>query len=173
MPVWPRWQRALHGLLALSVLVALFTHEGGRTHEFAGYVAMGAALLRVAMGLAGPRAARFAGFVRSPATTWAYARRVWRGAAERHLYHNPLGGWMVLALLTMAAVGGASGALYVTDAFWGEAWVIGLHAALAWPLAGLVPLHVAGVLHASRAQRENLFAAMVHGRKERRPGDVG
>ena len=51
------------------------------------------------------------------------------------------------------------------DRFRGEAWVIGLHAVTAWAFAVLVPLRVAGVVHASRRHGENLVAAMWHGRK--------
>lgn len=169
--VWPPWQRVLHAVLGASVLVALVTHEGGRMHELAGYAALAAALARIALGLVGPRPARFSTFVLAPRATWAYARRVVQARAERHLNHNPLGAWMVVVLLVAAALAGASGALYVTDAYWGEAWLVAAHAAFAWPLAGLVPLHLAGVWHASRAHCENLAAAMWHGRKPVRPDD--
>ena len=175
MVVWPRWQRLLHAGLAVAVAVCLATYEGGALHESAGYAACAAALVRLTLGLWGPLAARFSTFVRGPRTTWAYARDAWGGRTVRHLNHNPLGAWMVLALLLLSAAAGVSGALYVTDRFWGEAWVIGTHAAAAWPLLGLVPLHLAGVWHASRLHHENLVAAMWHGRKralsddERRP----
>lgn len=170
LPIWPLWQRLLHAALGLAVLVCLLTWRGGPVHENAGYVALAAAGLRLVLGLAGPAAARFGSFVRGPRATWAYARQLRQGRAPRHLNHNPLGAWMVLALLLLSAAAGASGALYVTDRFWGEAWVIVTHAAAAWPLLALVPMHVAGVWHASRAQHENLAAAMWHGRKPRDPG---
>lgn len=168
---WPLWQRLLHGALGLTVLACLVTHEGGRWHEISGYAALGLAMLRLGVGLWGPVAARFASFVQGPRATWAYARQVRHRCAARHLNHNPLGAWMVLALLLLTALAGTSGALYVTDRFWGEAWVIVTHASTAWPLAGLVPLHLLGVWHASRAHHENLAAAMWHGRKAVRPGD--
>jgi len=169
--IWPLWQRALHWLLAAAVLLALFTHSGGATHEAAGWVALGATVLRLVLGGFGPASARFAAFVRGPRVTWRHVRQLLSGAAPRYLNHNPLGAWMVLALLLLAAAGSISGALYVTDRFWGEAWLIATHAALCWPLAVLVPLHVGGVVHTSRAHHENLVAAMWHGRKEQRPAD--
>ena len=167
--VWPVWQRALHWSLASSVLVALATHEGGRWHELAGWAVLGLACLRVALGVVGPGPARFRAFVRSPGETLAYARLLRQGRAPRLLNHNPLGALMVLVLLALSAAAAASGWLYITDRFWGEAWAIELHALLAWPLLGLVALHVAGVLHAGWLHRENLVAAMWHGRK--RPPD--
>jgi cytochrome b len=169
--VWPLWQRLLHLTLALAVLIALVQYEGGAVHEVAGYVALVAAGLRLLLGWVGPGAARFCAFVRGPRETWAYARQVRAHGAPRYLNHNPLGAWMVVGLLVLGLLAGASGALYVTDRFWGDAWLITLHAVLAWPLVVLVPLHVAGVVHASREHQENLAAAMWHGRKPARAGD--
>ncbi len=163
--VWPAWQRLLHAVLAASVLAALATYDGGAWHEAAGYTAGAAALLRIGLGFWGPGVARFTRFVRGPRAVWAYARALRDGVAERHLNHNPVGGWMVVTLLGVVTLAAAAGALFVTDRFWGDATVIAAHAALAWPLAGLVPLHLAGVLLSSRLHHENLAAAMVHGRK--------
>lgn len=169
--VWPLWQRALHWVLAAAVVTALFTHHGGGVHEVAGYIALAAAVLRLSLGWLGPAAARFSTFVRGPSATWAYARQVWHRAAPRHLNHNPLGGWMVCALLSLSVLGGASGALYVTDTFWGFGWLIALHAASTWPLVALVVLHLAGVALASWQHQENLIAAMVHGKKPKQSQD--
>lgn len=170
--VWPRWQRALHWALAASVLAALFTHRGGALHEAAGYAALALALLRILLGVVGPAAARFAAFVRGPRATWGYARALLQGREARHMNHNPLGAAMVLALLALSAVGGASGVLYTTDAYWGEAWLIAVHAISSWALAPLLALHLAGVAHASRRHHENLVAAMWHGRKAQAGGPM-
>ena len=163
--VWPAWQRVLHALLAASVITALWTFEGGMVHEVAGYVALVAVLVRIALGVAGPALARFSSFMRGPRATLAYARQLWCQAEPRHLNHNPLGAWMVLTLLLVVSASAALGALFVTDAFWGIDWVITGHAWLAWSLVPLIVLHWAGVWHASRRHRENLAAAMWHGKK--------
>ena len=168
--VWPAWQRLLHWALAASVLVALVTHEGGKVHEASGYAALALALVRIALGIAGPRATRFASFVRGFTATFDYAREMLAGSAPRHLNHNPLGAWMVLALLLLGSLAAGSGALYVTDRFWGEAWLIALHSVAGWSFAVLVPLHIAGAVATGHHQRENLIAAMVHGRKRGPPG---
>jgi cytochrome b len=44
-------------------------------------------------------------------------------------------------------------------------WVEALHGAASNTLLGLIGLHVAGVVFTSWRQRENLVAAMLHGRK--------
>lgn len=167
--VWPVWQRLLHWALAVSVGIALITHEGGRLHERSGYAALALALARIGLGLVGPRAARFTAFVRGLRATAGYARAALAGAAPRHLNHNPLGAWMVLALLLAAALAGASGALYLTDRYWGVAWVIAVHTLSGWSLALLVPLHIAGAIATGWHDRENLVASMLHGRKRAEP----
>ena len=163
--VWPAWQRLLHWALAASVVAAIATHELGRLHEVIGYASLALALLRIGLGLAGPHEARFASFVRGPSATLAYARAVRARSAPRHLNHNPLGAWMVLALLGVVTLAAVSGALFVTDRFWGLAWLANLHAVSSWSLALLVPLHIAGAILTGHHERENLIAAMVHGRK--------
>lgn len=174
--VWSLAVRVLHWALAFSVLSALALHEFGEVHEWLGYAAIAIATLRVLMGLAPwPRRspARFANFVRGPKHTLAYAGQVVMGSERRHLGHNPLGAWMVVSLLGMTLLAAGTGALYVTDTFWGMEWLEEVHEVLGWTLACLVPVHVLGAIHASRHHRENLVASMVHGRK--RPpaeGDV-
>ena len=163
--VWPLWLRLAHWSLAGAIAVALISYRGGRIHEVAGYVALAVAALRTILGFFGPADARFAAFVRGPRATLGYARRLLDSTAERHLNHTPLGGWMIVLLLAFALIGAGSGALYVTDRFWGEAWLIGLHSTCTWIFAGLVPLHIAGVIHASVIHGENLVRAMIDGRK--------
>ena len=172
--VWDPLVRVGHWLLVASVALAWITHEGGGAwHERLGYAALALIALRLAWGIGGPRRARFADFVRAPRTTLAYARRIASGSEPRYLGHNPLGGWMVVALLTAVAAVCASGWLYTTDAYWGVEWVEDLHEALSDALLVLIALHVGGVVFTSIRHRENLAAAMFHGRKRPpAPGDV-
>ena len=168
--VWDPLIRVLHWTLAASVAVAWLTKDGGGLwHEWMGYLALAVVTLRLAWGRAGPRHARFAAFVRSPAETSRYFKRMLTRSEPRHLGHNPLGGWMIVALIANVILVSASGWLYTTEAFWGVARVEDLHDALATCLLALVALHVTGVVVTSIRHRENLAGAMVHGRK-RPPG---
>jgi cytochrome b len=151
------------------VLGCLWWHEGGDWHLRLGYVALAIAGWRVLRGFTGPGGERFVRFVRSPAATAAYVRAGWRGRERRHLNHNPLGAWMIVALLGCALLAGTSGWLYDTDRFWGDATVYRLHQVGGWAFAVLVPLHLAGVVVASIRQHENLVLAMLTGLK-RAPG---
>ena len=165
-PVWSLGVRLLHWTLAASMIASFVTHEGGgRVHENTGYVALAAAGLRVLLGFFAGGYWRFSQFVRGARATLAYAQAVWRHRERHYLGHNPLGGWMVLALLADAMATGVTGWLFTTDRFWGVQWLEQLHGALGQALLPLLALHIAGVIFTSLRQRENLVAAMLHGRK--------
>jgi cytochrome b len=54
---------------------------------------------RIAWGLVGTKHARFADFIYGPAATLRYVKSVISLKPLHYLGHNPLGGWMVVALL--------------------------------------------------------------------------
>ena len=99
-----------------------------------------------------------------------------RRRGKRYLGHSPAGGYMVLLLLVMLALTGIAGLIvyggeeqagplagYVSEAtaeqF--EEW----HEVLANITLALIFVHVAAVIFASFAHRENLVRAMVTGKK--------
>jgi cytochrome b len=174
-PVWDRVVRGVHWALAAACIGAWVTTEVGLGwHTPLGYLALALVTLRVVWGFTGSHYARFSQFLRSPSATWTYAVQVRQGTAARYLGHNPLGGWMALALWACVALLGLTGWLYSTDMFWGEAWLDRTHAVLGWSLLVLAVLHVAGVVHTGRVQRERLVRAMLAGTKPcAGPGDVG
>ena len=170
--VWSVAQRLLHWTLAAAVATAWAASErSAALHEAAGWVALAAAALRLLWGVGGGGPARFSRFVRGPRATWRYLRDVLRRREPRHLDHNPLGAWMVVALLAAVVAVGATGWLFTTDRWWGDARVAALHEGLAWTLAGLAALHVAGVAFTSLRHRENLPWAMLTGIKRAPSGD--
>jgi cytochrome b len=164
--VWDRIVRVSHWGLALTVLFAWLTrHRPGPWHEWIGYASLAIIGVRVVWGWRASGYARFGEFVRGPRETLSYARALVGGREPRTLGHNPLGGWMIIALLVTATIVGASGWLYTTDRFWGVEWVESVHRWCTNALWGLVGMHVAGVLYTSLRHRENLVGAMLHGRK--------
>jgi cytochrome b len=167
--VWDLWVRVGHWLLVLSIAAAWLTrHGGGSWHEWLGYAALALVAVRMMWGFVGSPHARFGDFVFAPKTVIDYARGLLQHRERHYLGHNPLGGYMVIALLVAVALSGASGWLYTTDRFWGVEWVGAAHALLADALLILIALHVAGVLFACFRDGQNLIASMIHGRKRER-----
>ena len=163
--VWDSVVRLIHWSMVASVAVAWLVTEG-QIHDTAGYALLALIALRIVWGFGGPDHARFASFVKTPRTVFQYTKQLYAGHEPRHIGHNPLGGWMIMALLATGLAASLSGWLYTTDALWGLAWVERIHVFFAYLLLVLAALHIVGVVFTSFRQRENLIASMVHGRKQ-------
>ncbi len=158
--------RLLHWALAIAIgIAALSTLRFFGWHQPAGYAALAAVLVRLVWGGFGNRYARFGQFVRGPRPTLAYASSLLRRREPRYLGHNPLGAWMIVALMVCVVGLALTGWLYTTDWLWGNELVEQVHRALAWSLLPLVAGHVAGVILTTARHRENLVLSMVDGRK--------
>jgi len=179
--VWDPLVRVFHWSLVASFTVAYLSGEGEvlSLHVWSGYIIGGLILFRLLWGLVGPRHARFADFVFTPATILAYGRDLLRGQAQRYLGHNPLGGAMAIALLAMPALatltglilygateaaGPLAGLMRGTSHGAGEA-LKEVHEFFSNFTVLLIALHIGGVLVSSLLHRENLMRAMITGRK--------
>lgn len=164
-------------------------------HVWGGYVVGAIVVVRVLWGFVGTKYARFSDFICSPFAALRYLLDLMAGRARRYVGHSPAGGAMVMVLLAclagtvatgivaygergqgpLAADGAvitAVGHAEENEAGGGEAKgaegksIVGeLHGALANITLAVVVLHIFGVGLASYAHRENLFAAMVSGKK--------
>jgi cytochrome b len=181
--VWDLPVRLVHW--ALVVLVAFQVASGKiggelvEWHLISGYAILALVLFRVLWGFAGSTSARFARFLAPPAAALGFAARLFARRAETDAGHNPLGGWMVLALLASLLVQVGTG-LFANDGIATEG-----------PLASLIPIevsdrvttlhrwnlrillvlaavHVAAVLYHWLALKENLIGAMFTGVKRLR-----
>lgn len=165
--VWDPLVRLFHWSLAACVFGAFLVEDGDTTHRVLGYIALGLVAFRVLWGFVGTRHARFRDWVRGPRAVRAYLRERLTGSSRRRLGHNPAAGVVMLVLLTGVALVGVTGWMQTLDAFWGAQWLEDLHEVLAWSLLGLIGLHVLAALVESFHYRENLIAAMIHGRKRK------
>jgi cytochrome b len=164
--VWDPFVRVFHWSLVTLFIVAFVTgDEIERLHVAVGYVIAGLVALRIVWGFLGPRRARFSDFMRPPGETIAYMGMAVRRRAPRYIGHNPAGGVMVVALLTMLIAISVTGFMMTSDAFWGAEWVEEVHEGLVYATLGLIALHIGGVLVASYEQGENLVKAMITGHK--------
>lgn len=190
MRVWDAAVRIFHwGLVAAFTLAWLSADEWQTPHEIAGYAVAGLVAFRLVWGFVGGRYARFAQFLRGPATTLSYLGEMVRGRERRYLGHNPAGAAMIVALLVTLSATAFTGWLMeepgritlqpdlpqIVAPAYADAAVLGggeeedaleeVHEALANLLLLLVALHVAGVVLVSVRHRENLARAMVTGEK--------
>lgn len=178
--VWDPFVRAFHWSVALLFFVAFLTEDDlMQVHVWSGYLIGGLVALRIVWGIVGPRHARFTDFVYRPSTVFAYLRDLVLLRAPRHLGHSPAGGAMVVLLLAglIAVVGtgiilygvhdgaGPLASLYGTGGRALRRLMEELHEVAANLVMALVVAHIAGVLLASFAHRENLIRAMVTGNK--------
>lgn len=98
--VWDIAVRVVHWTLFVVFFVAYFSgDEEDLLHVYAGYGVLALVAFRIVWGFVGTRHARFADFVHGPAATLRYVRSLFSPTPIHYLGHNPLGGWMVLALL--------------------------------------------------------------------------
>ncbi len=184
--VWDLPTRSYHWLQAIAFAVAMVSAGSLHldVHVFAGYLLLGLLGFRLLWGLVGSHYARFASFSYGPRAVWFYLGQLRRGQAPRLAGHNPAGAWAIFLMLALLfattgtgllVLGGEeqqgplAGAVSIGS---GVAWH-DVHELLAWSTVGVVAVHLCGVLIESLLHRENLVAAMWHGRKRPVAGTLG
>lgn len=163
-------------LLVSQVLTATIGGNAMQYHVLGGYTILTLVVFRIVWGIIGSHHALFQNFLRGPGSVHRYAVALINGKHERHIGHNPLGGWsvalMLLSLLVQTATGlfaddeiMTSGPLekYVSDDT--SSLMSAIHEINALVLAVLVTVHVAAVLYYLVRWKENLIVPMVTGRK--------
>lgn len=174
--LWDAPLRIFHWSLVLLVTAAFLTGlTGGGWMDWHGWIGGATAGLigfRLAWGIVGSTYARFATFIRGPATIAAYLKGEWQG-----LGHNPLGALSVISMLVVLLLQVISG-LFANDdiAFQGpyngligkeaEALALYLHNRTYWLIAALVGLHLGAIAFYARVKGENLVKPMLTGVKE-------
>lgn len=172
--IWDRPTRLFHWLLVLLIPLLWWTAEEERIdlHRLLGLTMFGLLLFRLLWGLFGSSTARFAGFVKGPRGMLDYLR----GRAAPAVGHNAIGGWSVIAMLTLLVVQVGLG-LFSTDEDGLEegplAYLVSsdtaeeaaeLHESLFDVLLVLIAIHVAAILFYALFKRQNLVGPMLSGR---------
>ncbi len=165
IPVWDLPVRLVHWLMVASFTGAFLTADSERhrdLHVLFGVTLVGLIVFRLAWGLVGTRYARFSSFAFGPRAVLRYLWSIATLRSVRHLGHTPAGSWAIWLMLALGIAVGLTGYGAYND---GPEWLEDAHDALAWTMLAVVGVHVAGVLLSSALHRENLVAAMIHGRK--------
>ena len=184
--VWDAPVRLFHWLL---VLLFAFMFVSGNLkgdwmewHMRSGYAILALVLFRILWGFAGSTYARFSSFLAGPSSGIAYAGKLLARAPAPSAGHNPLGGWMVLALL-LALLFQVGTGLFANDDILIEGPLAPLvskavsNQLTTWHywntnvLLALVAVHLLAVLYHAVVMKENLIGAMFTGLK-RMPADA-
>jgi len=180
-PVWDGFVRVFHwSLVALFVISVITGKVGGNAiawHMWSGYAILALVLFRILWGFVGGEYARYGSFLSSPGRAFRFAKGLMGKTHEYVVGHNPVGGWMVLALLLLLATQAVLGlfsndeiattgplARYISD----EASIklMSRHRLIGDLLLIMVGVHIAAVLFHLFVKKENLVRAMFSGRKE-------
>jgi len=183
--VWDVPVRLFHWALAILVVFSFVTGKLGGNwmawHVRSGFCILTLLLFRIAWGVVGSSTARFSGFVRGPRAVLAYARALLARQPPHLAGHNPLGGWMVVAMLLMLLVQVTSGlfaddeistqgplSIKASSAFVARMnWV---HEFNKWVIVAAASLHVIAIAAYQWGLNVNLIGPMVHGGSADTPG---
>lgn len=176
--VWDWPLRVFHWALVLLVIASVATAKAGGLwmdwHMRSGYTILALLAFRILWGFAGTRWSRWSSFVEGPAAALRYAGTFVTRAHEPVVGHNPLGGYMVLALVAALLLQASTG-LFANDDIITEGplaklvsksfsdRLTSIHNFNEWVLYGLVALHVLGVLLHRVRFGEGLVGAMFTG----------
>lgn len=192
--VWDIGVRLFHWSLVLFYTIAYISEDNELIHVYAGYVVLGLIAFRVVWGLIGTKYARFSNFIYGKRETINYFKSLFTRNPKRFLGHNPVGGWMILAMLVSILLVSWTGLeLYADEGkgpltgtsveIFGMVHADGdeeshedeesresvweeIHESLANLTLLLVFMHVAGVIVSSIFHRENLVKSMITGYKK-------
>jgi cytochrome b len=184
--VWDMPVRLFHWLLVLLVAFMILSGklkgEWMEWHMRCGYAILALVLFRILWGFAGSTYARFSSFLTGPSAAFGFVRKLLARAPAPYASHNPLGGWMVVALL-LALLFQVGTGLFAND----DVLIEGPLTALvtkatsdqltSWHywnvnlLLALAAAHILAVLYHAFFMKENLIGAMFTGVK-RLPADA-
>ena len=182
--VWDPFVRVFHWSLITLFGIAWWSGENHdmERHKQAGYAIFALVVFRVFWGFAGSRTARFAQFLKGPGAIAAYLKT--HDGETPSDGHNPLGGWSVVALLSVILTITLAG-LFAVDvdgiesgplADWvsfdsgrvASEWHEGVFkAALA-----VIGLHILAIGYYQVLNAQNLIGPMITGRRERAKGEA-
>ena len=159
--VWDLPTRIFHWLLVALVLFSFVTGKIGGTalryHEWSGFVILVLVVFRLVWGFVGGEQSRFITFVKGPSAVIRYASSLLRKDSLRHIGHNPLGGWSILAMLISLFIQAGTGLFANDDIFFegplfgsvsrkASGWLTGIHHLNQKVLLILVVIHIGAVL---------------------------
>jgi cytochrome b len=179
---WDLPTRLFHWTLVTLIIMAWVSRKYGDAnlvwHTWNGYAILVLIVYRIIWGFVGGSTARFSSFVSGPVKAVRYGIDFAARRPRHFLGHNPLGGTMVLALLTVVGLQAVLGLFSYegADAFVGgplaakvseatTTFITAWHVRIFDLIVIMAGLHIAASLAYLVWKRENLIKPMLTGRK--------
>lgn len=166
--IWDLFVRIFHWSVVLIFMLDFWLIEDDGSwslHRILGYTLAGLVVMRIIWGFIGPHTARFASFFPTPQRVKNHLNDLKQRTVDPREGHNPMGGAMVILLLTMLIVITFSGWMQTWDMFWGEEWLEEVHEISANITMFLVTLHVAAVIIMTKVTGIPLLRTMLTGKR--------
>lgn len=178
--VWDVPTRCFHWAIVCLVPLSWITAENGlvKWHFWSGSLLLTLLIFRLLWGVVGSTTARFSRFVTRPRIAIGYLKSLMKGV-EKLSYpgHNPAGGWMVVALITVLGLQVLTGLFANDDVHFIAPLAVliskelsdrmtELHAVLFDVIVLLVWVHVVAVGFYFFVKCENLINPMFNGHKD-------
>lgn len=164
--VWDLPARILHWAFALSLSATmaigfLVDDDSPRFkfHMLLGIVSLFLVAIRLIMGLAGSRYAKFSSYPLHPVETFKYFSSAIFAKTKRYAGNNPGSALAAASMFLLVPC------LFATGIGFGGGPLEDIHESLAWALLAVVGLHLAGLIWHTIRHRENIALSMVDGRK--------
>ena len=169
--LWDKVVRIFHWWLVFVFVANYFVNEpGDKWHEWLGYAAVAALVVRFIWGFVGSGAARWSSFFPFPSRVIHHIRLLKNKQEYEELGHSPLGSVVMIVMMSLFLCLGVTGYMMEEiDRFWGVEWVENVHEWLADILMGLILLHIAAAVIVSVQLRDNLPLSMITGKRKPRP----
>ncbi len=183
---WDLPTRVFHWTFVCLIVSAWASHEFSdlfgdntlRWHRYTGYTILIAIVWRLLWGVVGSSTSRWSAFVRWPWTVLGYARDLIQGRERHYLGHNPLGTYMILALLGAVGLQATLGLMTVehNDTTWGPLYKLVSEETykrigyfhvrlLKYLILPLIVFHITANILYGLVKRDPLIRAMVTGSK--------
>lgn len=163
--IWDKFIRLFHWSIVTIFLLNYFVTED-ELHDYLGYFMLTLLIARVFWGFFGSYNARFTSFLPTLNAIKHHIQQLQTRTVSPTEGHNPLGGMMILLLLSLLMMLCVTGVLMGLDYFWGEEWLETTHEILAKSTLVAACIHVTAVLVMSKWTNTNLIKTMITGKRD-------
>lgn len=179
--VWDLPVRLFHWSLVISLVAAWYTSDGARGlidwHLKIGYFILGLIIFRIIWGVLGTKYAKFSQFIPNKKALLNYLKNFRQEKAYNTVGHNPLGGLMVVFMLTLILSQAISGLFMNDDIFTSGPYYGSVSSSIQSTMSlvhrnafdiiiGVSVLHISAAFYYLLVKKANLIVPMITGYKK-------